>query len=76
MNRFTLRQVIDWAKSKNCEVEKTGKRYEVWNKNDHSVIDTCSTLQEVVNSVHDLGDSIDHDKNYSQKIQDNLEPIE
>ena len=57
MSRMILRQVKDWANSKNCDVEITEKgRYEVWNKDDESTTDLCDTLQEVVNSVTDLGE--------------------
>ena len=54
--KYTIEQIIDWANSKNCTVEKTSKGYEVWNKNNHSTTDLCSSLQEVVDSVSDLGD--------------------
>lgn len=76
MNKYTLLQIIDWAASKNCDIEKTGRKYEVWNKDDHSITDTCSTLQEVIDSIQQLGNLIDHGKNYSQEMQDDLEPIE
>ena len=57
MTTTILRQVKDWANSKNCDVEITKKgKYEVWNKNDESTVDLCDSLQEVVNSVAQLGE--------------------
>ena len=37
------------------KITKKGK-YEVWNKNDESTVDLCDSLQEVVNSVAQLGE--------------------
>ena len=57
MSKVILRQVKDWANSKNCDVEITKKgKYEVWNKNDESTVDLCNSLQEAVNSVARLGE--------------------
>ena len=57
MSRVILRQVKDWANSKNCDVEITQEgKYEVWNKNNNSTTDLCDSLQEVVNSVTNLGE--------------------
>ena len=57
MSKVILRQVKDWANSKNCDVEITKKgKCEVWNKNDESTVDLCDSLQEVVNSVAQLGE--------------------
>jgi hypothetical protein len=56
MTTVILRQVKDWANSKNCDVEIKKGKYQVWNKNDESTVDLCDSLQEVVNSVAQLGE--------------------
>ena len=53
--RANFKQIQAWAKGLGVNVEQANKprcKYEVWT--DGSVIDECSTLAEVIESVEDM----------------------
>lgn len=53
-NLKTLKSVTAYAAYKNVHVEKTGRTYECWNKDNHSVVACSSNLLDLLNDVDDL----------------------
>lgn len=36
----------------NCTVEKTGRNYEWWRNNNHSIVGVCRTIKECVSEIY------------------------
>ena len=53
-NLKTLEAVTAYAAFKNICVEKTGRTYECWNKDNHSVVAVSYNLLDLLNDIDDL----------------------
>ena len=52
MKRKTLKATQAYAEKCGCIVERVGKRYEWYAKNDHSVVGVCETLEQVWSEIY------------------------